>query len=311
MTDIALRQAAPVATVAHADGMPAAAHALIDWARSADAAYSLAERLCATSFVPSQFKGKPVEAAAAMLAGSEVGLSPMASLRAFDVIQGVAAPRALTMRAVAQSQGHEFITDEATPAKVRMRGRRRGTSEWQEVVWTIQRAQQLGLTGKDQWKKQPQTMLIARATTELVRLVAADAILGIGYSVEEIQDDATETTTIVRATSTPTRARRKPATPVADPEPELEPEAAPEASGPELRSEPQMKKLWALAKEQGMDESTFRAYLADALGRDVESTKTLTKDEAHRLIEELEQQIEPTPDADGVIPDAEWDEVQA
>ena len=85
MTDIAIRQAAPVATVA-ADGMPAAAHALIDWARSADAAYSLADRLCATSFVPQQFKGKPVEAAAAMLAGSEVGLSPMASLRAFDVI---------------------------------------------------------------------------------------------------------------------------------------------------------------------------------------------------------------------------------
>ena len=133
MTDIALRQAAPVATIAPAEGMPAAAHALIDWARSADAAYSLAERLCATSFVPSQFKGKPVEAAAAMLAGSEVGLSPMASLRAFDVIQGVAAPRALTMRAIAQSKGHEFITDEATPAKVRMRGRRRGTSEWQEV----------------------------------------------------------------------------------------------------------------------------------------------------------------------------------
>ena len=297
MTDIALRQAAPVATVA-ADGMPAAAHALIDWARSADAAYSLADRLCATSFVPQQFKGKPVEAAAAMLAGSEVGLSPMASLRAFDVIQGVAAPRALTMRAIAQSQGHEFITDEATPSRVRMRGRRRGASEWQEVVWTIQRAQQLGLTGKDQWKKQPQTMLIARATTELVRLVAADAILGIGYSVEEIQDDAAETTTVVRATTPPARAQRKKAEPAPTPEPDL----SPEPPADNLRSDAQMRKLWALAQESGMDESTFRAYLVEALGREVESTKTLTKAEAHHLIEELENPArEPEPDEDGVI----------
>ena len=150
-------------------------------------------------------------------------------------------------------------------------------------------------------------MLIARATTELVRLVAADAILGIGYSVEEIQDDAAETTTIVRATTPPTRAQRKKAEPAPAPEPDL----SPEPPADDLRSEPQMKKLWALAKEQGMDESTFRAYLADALGRDVESTKTLTKAEAHRLIEELEQPIQPTPDADGVIPDAEWNEVQA
>ena len=303
MTDITPRLDAPMAH----DGVPIAARALLDWARSADAAYLLAERLCATSFVPMQFKGKPVEATAAMLAGSEVGLSPMASLRAFDVIQGVAAPRALTMRAIAQSRGHEFITDEATPAKVRMRGRRRGTSEWQEVVWTIQRAQQLGLTGKDQWKKQPQTMLIARATTELVRLVAADAILGIGYSVEEIQDDATETTTIIRATPTPTRVQRKPAakaTPAQ--EPELEAHPVPAAKGPELRTEAQSKHLWTLISKAGMSEDEARAYISATVGREVESSKSLTKAEAHTLIESLLALTdglddEPEPDGDGVI----------
>ena len=66
-----------------------------------------------------------------------------------------------------------------------MRGRRKGDEDWQEVVWTIERAGQLGLTTKDQWKKQPQTMLVARATGELCRLVAADALSAVPYAAEE------------------------------------------------------------------------------------------------------------------------------
>ena len=282
-----------LATIQHRTEVAIAegASALIEWAQSADAAYQLADKICGTAFVPSQFKGKPVEAAAAMLAGAEVGLSPMASLRAFDVIQGVAAPRALTMRAVAQSHGHEFITDVATPAKVIMRGKRRGASEWQSVEWSIQRAQQLGLTHKDQWKKQPQTMLIARATTELVRLIAADAILGIGYSYEELQDSEESTVIVGRSEAAPAKARRKPAAPDPEPaEPEFEPapEVAAAESTADLRTDAQMKKLWALVKERGMGEEAFRAYLDETLGREVESTKTLTKGEASRLIDLLE-----------------------
>ena len=56
----------------------------------------------------------------------------------------------------------------------------------------------------------------------------------------------------------------------------------------ELRSDAQSKKLWTLASESGMGEAGFRAYLNDILGREVESTKTLTKAEAHKVIELLE-----------------------
>lgn len=80
-----------------------------EWAQSAIAAHEVATSLVETSFVPQQFRGKPHEATAAILAGAEVGLSPMASLRSFDVIQGTAAARALTLRAIVQSQGHEMV----------------------------------------------------------------------------------------------------------------------------------------------------------------------------------------------------------
>lgn len=279
--------------------IPTAAHALIEWAQSADAAYTLANKLCSTAFVPAQFKGKPVEAAAAMIAGAEVGLSPMASLRAFDVIQGVAAPRALTLRAIAQSQGHDFVTDEATPQRVVMRGRRRGSSEWQSVTWTIQRATQMGLTSKDQWKKQPQTMLIARATTELVRLVAADAVLGIGYSAEEVLDENTPTVAVVREIGAKRTVARR-----TKPEPDEPPlDDAPEAPGQddgdeaEQDDEPtvtaaQLKNIGRLMTKAEITERAHALeYVATVVGRKVGSRKELTMAEASTLIEALMRDV--------------------
>ncbi|MBQ1118547.1 hypothetical protein, partial [Streptomyces sp. C3-3] len=61
-----------------------------------------------------------------------------------------------------------------------------GAETWQAVTWDIPRAQRLGLLGKDQWKKQPKTMLIARATGELCRLIASDALHGLPYAAEEV-----------------------------------------------------------------------------------------------------------------------------
>jgi hypothetical protein len=67
-----------------------------------------------------------------------------------------------------------------------MRGRRKGAEGWQTVVWDIPRARLMGLLNKDQWKKQPKTMLVARATGELCRLIASDALHGLPYAAEEV-----------------------------------------------------------------------------------------------------------------------------
>jgi hypothetical protein len=90
------------------------------------------------------------------------------------------------MRGLLQSKGHEIELVESDDNHCIMRGRRKGADEWQTVVWDIPRAQRLGLLGKDQWKKQPKTMLINRATGEICRLVAADALHGMPYAAEEL-----------------------------------------------------------------------------------------------------------------------------
>jgi len=263
-----------------------------DWARSAAAAYEVAVGLVDTSFVPSQFRGKPQEATAAILAGAEVGLSPMAALKSFDIIQGTAAPRALTLRAIVQSQGHEMILDESTEARCKMRGRRRGTQEWVTVVWTMDRAKGLGLQSKDNWKKQPAAMLVARATGELARLIAADAILGIGYTIEEVADGADVALDLPDAPPTTpgtrTMQRRKPdseAPPkeVAD-QPPTDGPPAPELTGKMTKD--QQAKLFKQFDLLGVKEQAdYRDYISKVLGRTIESSKDLSKADASHVIE--------------------------
>ncbi len=173
---------------------------LVKWAYEAHQANRIATSLANTSFVPASLRGKPHDVTAAILAGRELGLQPMASLRSIDVIQGTPALRAHAMRGLIQARGHQVQMVKSSPVLCEMRGRRAGDEEWQTVVWNIERANQLGLTGKDQWKKQPQTMLVARATGEICRLIASDVLHAMPYVTDEIDEPETAATTSASVT---------------------------------------------------------------------------------------------------------------
>ncbi|NUP18348.1 MAG: hypothetical protein HOZ81_20145 [Streptomyces sp.] len=155
------------------------------WAREASAISGIANAIAGTSLAGA-YRGKRDEIVAVVLAGHELGIKPMTSLKSIDVIQGQPALRAHAMRGIVLNKGHEIELVESDDQHCVMRGRRKGSENWQTVVWDIPRARQLGLLNKDQWKKQPKTMLIARATGELCRLIAADALHGMPYVAEEL-----------------------------------------------------------------------------------------------------------------------------
>lgn len=175
--------------------LPTGQMRLVEWAQEARAAHSLAVSLCKTPFA-GQFKDDPAGATAAILRGAEVGLTPVTSLAAFDLIQGQPAPKAMTLRALVQSHGHRLDIIEATDLVARARYRRGDENEWKETEFTIEDARRLGLVNKDNWKRQPRTMLEARVTSKAARLVASDVILGIGYSSEELADGSGPTVTV-------------------------------------------------------------------------------------------------------------------
>jgi hypothetical protein len=196
MTELAIRTENPVTTLpaerpAHlVHGAELQHSPLARWVEEAARAEQLATRLASTSFVPATLRGKPVEVMAAILAGIELGFQPMAALRSMDVIQGTPALRAHAMRGLVQSHGHDVeLVGEPTSELVVMRGRRKGAQAWQQVKWDIPRAAKLGLLGKAEYKRQPMTMLIARATGEICRLVASDVIYAMPYAAEELDGD--------------------------------------------------------------------------------------------------------------------------
>lgn len=201
---------------------------LMVWARDASEAYRISQSLAKTSFVSTSLRGKPDEITAAILTGQEIGLEPMAALRSIDVISGTPAMRANTQRGLVQSRGHDVWVEESTATRAVVCGRRKGSEHVQKSVWTIDRATRLGLAQKDNWKKQPEAMLVARASAEVCRLIASDVLLGLPYAVEELDD--TETT------AKPKTAKRK-AEPVEVAPPELAP-SDPDPVEPEPQPEP-------------------------------------------------------------------------
>lgn len=213
---------------------------LVLWAYEAQQANKIAKSLARTSFVPASLRGKPDDITAAILAGQELGLRPMATLRSMDVIHGTPALRAHAMRGLVQSRGHSVQVVESTETKCVMQGRRSGEDTWQTVTWTIERARKLGLTSKDQWTKQPQTMLVARATGEICRLIASDVLHAMPYASEELGDPGQHDTdhTPARVTAAEVLKPQPPAaeidaaeTPEVDPDAEAAAELAEEVDG--------------------------------------------------------------------------------
>ena len=150
------------------------------------AAMRLAGRIFDTPFVPKALRGDPNSVLACILTGYELGLGPMQSLRMVNVIDGRPAASAELMRALVNRAGHRIDVVEATSERVTLEGTRADTGSQARVTWTIADADQAKLTGdpKSAWTKYPRSMLLARATSELCRMLYADVVGGM-YTPEE------------------------------------------------------------------------------------------------------------------------------
>lgn len=277
---------------------------LVAWAEAARAAAQLGTSLSKTTFVPATFRGKPEECAAAIMCGDELGLSPLAALRSIFVINGTPGMYARTMVAVVQSLGHEVVTVVDTPTKVTVKGRRRGSEEWTTSEWTTDRARRAGYTSNRKYESDPQAMLYARAASDVCRRIAADALLGIPYSAEELELEAPAATTRVTRATTTTKVQRETPEPDLDepvattPEPDVQEPAAADVTP--LITEAQTRKLGVLMRDAGITErDDALRYCADVTGRYVSSRSELTKDEASRVIDALTADTTPEPTLDG------------
>lgn len=161
----------------------------------------LAAEISATSFVPKGLRGDPAATTAAILYGREVGFPPMTALSQIHVIEGRPSMSAEGMRALVLAAGHDLEVLESDGAHCRMRGKRARSSVWTGLTWTLDDGRRAGLLGRDNWRKYPRAMLVARCTGDLCRMVFPDVIHGF-RTIEEAEDlDEAPPTSPTKATT--------------------------------------------------------------------------------------------------------------
>lgn len=154
--------------------------------RTIDEATSLAERLSKSSLLPKAMQGKMPDVLVTILAGQEMGLSPMASLRSFHVIEGKTVLGADGMVALVLGSGKAeyFERVEESDTSVTYETKRVGALKPRRCTWTLQMAKAAALNAKDNWRLYPRAMLASRAKSELARDVYPDVLAGC-YTEDE------------------------------------------------------------------------------------------------------------------------------
>lgn len=159
-----------------------------------------ARALIASGFLPKSVD--TVDKAFAIITMSqELGIGMWQGLNGINVIQGKPTVSPQLMLALINRSGQlEDMAIEATAEFARVTLKRKGRTPHTET-FTIKDAAAQGLTGKDNYRKQPATMLKWRAVAAAARVVFPDAIMGL-YTVEEIAPDAVTVTEDGEATYT-------------------------------------------------------------------------------------------------------------
>lgn len=160
---------------------------LMAHAEAMSAAKQLADALSQTDMVPKDYKGKPGNAAAAILYGAELGLNPIQSLQQIFVVHGSPAIYARTAVALVMRHGISVQTVSTNNESVTVRATDPRTGRIEECTWDIARATLAGYTSNAKYKTNPQEMLFAKAAMECCRKIAPDVLLGIPYAREELE----------------------------------------------------------------------------------------------------------------------------
>jgi len=157
----------------------------------------LGTTLVKSGLLPPHIK-TPEGAVAIILTGRELGIGPMVAFNNINVIQGKPTVSPQLMIALAQQSGqlqNYKIEDDGNKCTVSVL--RRGHSPF-SASFSMEDAKNMGIDGKDNWKKQPKIMRQWRAISAAFRVKFADVLAGIfTLEVDEEGEIIAETSPLV------------------------------------------------------------------------------------------------------------------
>lgn len=208
-------------------GRTAAAVAVPDDRETLDVALQKATAIArAGDMLPKSYRGQPGAIVLAMDWADRHGLSIMDAIHGVAWVQGRPVIDASLQRALAQNAGYRVLvedvsTESATVTVASSTGELLG-----RATYTMDEARTAGLAGKDNWKKNPADMLVARASTRAIKWFCPGVLIGGALSPEELEQ-------------TDPIAVLDPQEPVAD-SPEDGNDRTPEVPTPEAPAEPEI-----------------------------------------------------------------------
>jgi hypothetical protein len=158
--------------------------------RTLDECTTLAERLAKSELLPKALRNKVPDVLMTIMAGQEMGLKPMVSIRSIHIIEGQPRLSADGMVAIIHGSGKCVYFDrvEESDKSVTYETLRVDAKEPRRCTWTMEMAKTAALHLKDNWRAHPRAMLAARAKSELARDVYPDVLAGC-YTMDEIPDE--------------------------------------------------------------------------------------------------------------------------
>jgi hypothetical protein len=157
-----------------------------------ESAWAIAQKIAKSSIAPKHLR-QPEDAFVAMAMGAELGLSPMASMRAIYVVHGMPSMSADSMVGLVRARGDvtQWDYEQLTEDRVVLTAAR-GGGKALTLEWTTEMAKRAGLLQKGgTWANYRRTMLKHRVDTEMCRALWPDIVHGY-YEPDEARSIAAQ-----------------------------------------------------------------------------------------------------------------------
>lgn len=261
-----------------------------------------AKAISSSLLLPKAYQGQPASILIAIGLGQAIGITPAQALYEVYVVNGRPSPSANLVAALVRRSGHKVRVKGDEQSCTAQLIRADDPDYTYEVTWTIEQARRAGLTNKDTWKSYPANMLRSRAVMDVCRAGAPEAMLGMEYSREEMQDiEAARTVEPTSGGMAALRDRMARSTTATSSMPDNRVvdvvEGSPVVETGEAITGAQRRALFAAFKDAGFDtdarteegRSARLAYMSQVLQHEVESTNDLTSHEASVLLDALRE----------------------
>ena len=204
-----------------------------------------------TEFVPADKRGKNDLIWASIFKGRSIGIDDFSAINEIHIVNGKPGLSAALAAAVARRRGH-IIDGELNATSATAHGIRADNGAEMSVTFTMEDAKAAELASKKVWKQYPQSMLWARAVTQLCRALFSDCFVGGVYTPEELGADFAVDEDVIEHQPAPFDSGELPDRPEVDglagpaDEPTDESVSSPGSASP-------WAQLTKLAKENGID----------------------------------------------------------